>query len=107
MSKRCCLRIHLASAESTFLTAADYNGLFTTHAVTMIFLVVMPMSAAFINYLLPLMIGARDVAFPRLNGLSYWIFLFGGIFLYSGLLFSSVTAPLGVARRRARQPRPL
>lgn len=91
------LRIHLASAESTFLSAADYNGLFTTHAVTMIFLVVMPMSAAFMNYLLPLMIGARDVAFPRLNALSYWIFLFGGIFLYSGLLFSSVVAPLGNA----------
>ncbi|MFN2485263.1 MAG: cbb3-type cytochrome c oxidase subunit I, partial [Acidimicrobiia bacterium] len=90
------LRIHLASAESTFLTAADYNGLFTIHAVTMIFLVVMPMSAAFMNYLLPLMIGARDVAFPRLNALSYWVFLFGGIFLYSGLLFSSVVPPLGV-----------
>ncbi|HJU80514.1 MAG TPA: cytochrome c oxidase subunit I [Acidimicrobiia bacterium] len=90
------LRIHLASAESNVLSAADYNGLFTTHGLTMIFLVVMPMSAAFMNYLLPLMIGARDVAFPRLNALSYWIFLFGGIFLYSGLLFSAVAAPLGV-----------
>jgi cytochrome c oxidase subunit 1 len=89
------LRIHLASAESNFLSAADYNGLFTTHGLTMIFLVVMPMSAAFMNYLLPLMIGARDVAFPRLNALSYWIFLFGGVFLYSGLLFSAVAAPLG------------
>ncbi|HEX2420675.1 MAG TPA: cbb3-type cytochrome c oxidase subunit I, partial [Acidimicrobiia bacterium] len=91
------LRIHLASAESNFLSAADYNGLFTTHGLTMIFLVVMPMSAAFMNYLLPLMIGARDVAFPRLNALSYWIFLFGGVFLYSGLLFSAVTPPLGNA----------
>ena len=91
------LRIHLASAESNFLSAADYNGLFTTHGLTMIFLVVMPMSAAFMNYLLPLMIGARDVAFPRLNALSYWIFLFGGVFLYSGLLFSAVTPPLGTA----------
>lgn len=94
------LRIHLASAESNLLAAADYNGLFTTHALTMIFLVIMPMSAAFMNYLLPLMIGARDVAFPRLNALSYWIFLFGGIFLYSGLLFSAVVPPdgaLGVA----------
>ncbi|MEX0667057.1 MAG: cbb3-type cytochrome c oxidase subunit I, partial [Acidimicrobiia bacterium] len=90
------LRIHLASAESDFLSAADYNGLFTTHAVTMIFLVVMPMSAAFMNYLLPLMIGARDVAFPRLNALSYWIFLFGGIFLYSGLIFSGIAPPGGV-----------
>ncbi len=91
------LRIHLASAESNFLSAADYNGLFTTHAVTMIFLVMMPMSAAFMNYLLPLMIGARDVAFPRLNALSYWIFLFGGIFLYSGLIFSGIDPPNGVA----------
>ncbi|HJQ95632.1 MAG TPA: cbb3-type cytochrome c oxidase subunit I, partial [Acidimicrobiia bacterium] len=89
------LRIHLAAAESNFLSAADYNGLFTTHGLTMIFLVVMPMSAAFMNYLLPLMIGARDVAFPRLNALSYWIFLFGGVFLYSGLLFSAVAPPLG------------
>ncbi|HUO46114.1 MAG TPA: cytochrome c oxidase subunit I [Acidimicrobiia bacterium] len=90
------LRVHLASAESNFLTAAEYNGLFTTHGVTMVFLVVMPMGAAFFNYLLPLMIGARDVAFPRLNALSYWIFLFGGIFLYSGILFSGVAAPLGI-----------
>ena len=49
----------------------------------MIFLFVMPMSAAFFNYLIPLMIGARDVAFPRLNAFSYWAFLLGGIFLYS------------------------
>ncbi|HUO46856.1 MAG TPA: cytochrome c oxidase subunit I [Acidimicrobiia bacterium] len=90
------LRVHLASAESNFLTAAEYNGLFTTHGLTMVFLVVMPMGAAFMNYLLPLMIGARDVAFPRLNALSYWIFLFGGIFLYSGILFSAVAAPLGI-----------
>jgi cytochrome c oxidase subunit 1 len=90
------LRIHLAQPESRFLTAAEYNGLFTTHAVTMVFLVIMPMGAAFMNYLLPLMIGARDVAFPRLNALSYWIFLFGGIFIYSGILFSSVVPPLGV-----------
>jgi cytochrome c oxidase subunit 1 len=53
------------------------------------------MSAAFMNYLLPLMIGARDVAFPRLNALSYWIFLFGGIFLYSTFLFGTTGAPEG------------
>jgi cytochrome c oxidase subunit 1 len=90
------LRLHLASADSEMLTAAEYNGLFTTHAVTMIFLVVMPMAAAFVNYLMPLMIGARDVAFPRLNALSYWIFFFGGLFLYSVLLFADVTPPGGV-----------
>ena len=53
------------------------------HGVTMVFLVVMPLSAAFFNYLIPLMIGARDVAFPRLNAFSYWVFLFGGLFIYS------------------------
>ena len=89
------LRIQLAGPDGAFLSAAEYNGLFTTHAVTMIFLFVMPMSAAFFNYLLPLMIGARDVAFPRMNAVSYWIFLFGGIFIYSSLLFGTSPAPLG------------
>ncbi len=56
------------------------------HGTTMVFLVIMPMLAAFANYLIPLMIGARDVAFPRLNALSYWVFLFGGLFLYSSFL---------------------
>ena len=89
------LRIQLAGPDGAFLSAAEYNGLFTTHAVTMIFLFVMPMSAAFFNYLLPLMIGARDVAFPRMNAVSYWIFLFGGIFIYSSLLFGTSPAPVG------------
>ena len=89
------LRIHLASANSEFLSAGEYNAMFTMHGTTMVFLFVMPMSAAFFNYLLPLMIGARDVAFPRLNALSYWIFLFGGIFLYSSFLFGSGLPPLG------------
>ena len=82
------LRIQLAGPDGAFLSAAEYNGLFTTHAVTMIFLFVMPMGAAFFNYLLPLMIGARDVAFPRMNAVSFWIFLFGGIFIYSSLLLA-------------------
>ena len=51
------------------------------HGTTMVFLVVMPMSAAFFNLLVPLMIGARDVAFPRMNAFSFWVFLFGGIFM--------------------------
>jgi cytochrome c oxidase subunit 1 len=90
------LRIQLAQPNNTFLTAAEYNAMFTTHAVTMIFLFVMPAAAAFMNYLLPLMIGARDVAFPRMNALSFWIFLMGGLFLYSVILFSDPTAPAGV-----------
>lgn len=89
------IRVQLAQAESTFLTAAEYNALFTMHGTTMIFLVVMPMAAAFMNFLLPLMIGARDVAFPRLNALSYWFFLVGGIVLYSSFLFATSGAPQG------------
>jgi cytochrome c oxidase subunit 1 len=77
------LRLQLARPESTVLSADQYNQLFTMHGLTMIFLVVMPLGAAFFNYMMPIMIGARDVAFPRLNAFSYWVFLFGGIFLYS------------------------
>ncbi|MDH3498507.1 MAG: cytochrome c oxidase subunit I [Acidimicrobiia bacterium] len=89
------LRIQLAGPDGAFLSAAEYNSLFTTHAVTMIFLFVMPVSAAFFNYLLPLMIGARDVAYPRMNAVSFWIFLFGGIFIYSSLIFGTSPAPVG------------
>ncbi len=88
------LRIQLASANSEFLTAGAYNALFTMHATTMIFLFIMPASAAFMNYLIPLMIGARDVAFPRLNALSWWIFFFGGIFLYSTFVFGTSLPPI-------------
>ena len=77
------IRWQLSGPNGTLVDEATYNQLFTMHGVTMVFLVVMPLSAAFFNYLVPLMIGARDVAFPRLNAFSYWIFLFGGLFLYS------------------------
>lgn len=75
------MRLQLASAESNLVTPEVYNQLFTMHGTTMIFLVVMPMGAAFFNFVIPLMIGARDVAFPRLNAFSYWTFLFGAILL--------------------------
>ena len=88
------LRIQLAQANAEFLTAGAYNAMFTMHATTMVFLFVMPASAAFMNYLIPLMIGARDVAFPRLNALSWWIFFFGGIFLYSTFIFGTSVAPI-------------
>jgi cytochrome c oxidase subunit 1 len=88
------LRIQLAQANSEFLTAGAYNALFTMHGTTMIFLFVMPIGAAFMNYLLPLLIGARDVAFPRLNALSWWIFLFGGILLYSTFIFGTSAPPV-------------
>ena len=75
------MRTQLAQADQTFIERDGYNELFTMHGTTMIFLVVVPILAGFGNYLVPLMIGARDMAFPRLNALSYWLFLFGGIVL--------------------------
>ena len=84
------LRIQLSQPDNNFLTAAEYNAMFTMHGTTMIFLAIMPISAAFFNYLLPLQIGARDVAFPRLNALSFWIFIFGGAFLYSTFMSNVV-----------------
>ena len=74
------------TADAALLDADTYNQIFTMHGVTMVFFVVMPLGAAFFNYLIPLMIGARDVAFPRLNAFSYWVFLLGGLFVYSGFL---------------------
>jgi len=82
-SEALLIRLQLARPDQDILSASVYNEMFTMHGVTMVFLVVMPLSAAFFNYLIPLMIGARDVAFPRLNAYSYWAFLFGGLFIYS------------------------
>jgi cytochrome c oxidase subunit I len=81
------LRIQLGVPDNTFLSPEKYNQIFTLHGTTMIFLVVVPLWAGFANYLLPLMIGARDVAFPRINAWSYWMFLFGGIALYVSVFF--------------------
>tara|TARA_B100001971_G_scaffold39748_3_gene34803 strand:+ start:3052 stop:5055 length:2004 start_codon:yes stop_codon:yes gene_type:complete len=75
------IRLQLATPNGTVVGADLYNQIYTMHGITMVFLVIMPMAAAFANYLLPLQIGARDVAFPRFNALSFWIFLAGGLFL--------------------------
>ena len=75
------IRIQLMRPEMSFLDPDTYNQLFTMHGTTMVFLVGMPIAVAFFNYIIPLQIGARDVAFPRLNALSYWIFLIGGLFM--------------------------
>lgn len=80
------IRIQLAKPESTFLSPEQFNQLFTLHGTTMIFFVAMPILFGFGNYLVPLMIGARDMAFPRLNAFSFWIFLFGALLLYYSLL---------------------
>jgi len=76
------MRAQLAAPNGTVLTKNSYNEVLTMHGTTMIFLVVVPIMAGFGNYLVPLMIGARDMAFPRLNALSYWLFLLGGIVLW-------------------------
>jgi len=86
------MRTQLAQANEDFLTRNSYNEVMTLHGTAMVFLVVVPILAGFGNYMVPLMIGARDVAFPRLNALSYWLFLFGGIVLFSSF-FASGGAP--------------
>jgi cytochrome c oxidase subunit I len=75
------IRAQLAGPNLHVLSAEAYNQVFTMHGVTMIFLAVMPLSAALFNFLIPLQIGARDVAFPRLNAFSYWVYLLGGVFI--------------------------
>jgi cytochrome c oxidase subunit 1 len=75
------IRIQLWAPRGTLLSADAYNQVFTMHGTTMVFLVVMPIGAAFANYLMPLQVGARDVAFPRINAFSFWCFLVGGLFL--------------------------
>ena len=82
------LRAQLATPNGKLISAEMYNQLFTMHGTTMIFLAVMPLSAAFFNFLIPLQIGARDVAFPRLNAFSYWIYLLGGIFITLPIFWS-------------------
>ncbi|NQV06620.1 cytochrome c oxidase subunit I [bacterium] len=75
------IRLQLAVPNGEILSADAYNQMFTMHATTMVFLVVMPIASAFANYFLPLQLGARDVAFPRLNAFSYWLYLAGALFL--------------------------
>lgn len=87
------IRIQLVKPENAFLSAEAYNQIFTMHGTTMVFLVGMPFAVALFNYIVPLQIGARDVAFPRLNALSYWIFLFSAIFMNASFLFGQ--APNG------------
>jgi cytochrome c oxidase subunit I len=102
------LRIQLGSPDNTFLSPETYNQLFTMHGTTMIFLAIMPLSAMFFNYMIPLQIGARDVAFPRLNAFSYWVFLLGGLFLNVSWLFKAAPDQgwFGYANLTSRQYSP-
>ena len=80
------VRAQLATPDGQILNAEAYNAAFTMHGTTMIFLFVVPVWTGFANYMIPLQIGARDMAFPKLNALSYWLLLSGGIILYAALL---------------------
>ncbi len=80
------LRLQLARPNSALVSAETFNQLFTMHGTTMIFLVVMPTLVGFGNYFVPLMIGARDMAFPRLNAMSYWLFPWGAFLLHFSVL---------------------
>ncbi|HLY94541.1 MAG TPA: cytochrome c oxidase subunit I [Gaiellaceae bacterium] len=89
------MRAQLATPNEKFLTKNSYDEVMTMHGTTMIFLVVVPIIAGFANFLVPLMIGARDVAFPRLNALSYWLFLLGGIVLWGSWFATGGPAKAG------------
>src|SRR6201993_4940911 len=80
------IRIQLIHAHNDFVSPQVFNRMFTMHGTTMIFFVVMPVLFGFANYLIPLMIGARDMAFPRLNAFSFWLTAFGGLLLYFSFL---------------------
>src|SRR5467141_2450337 len=92
------MRIQLVRAHNDFVSPQAFNQMFTMHGTTMIFFVAMPLVFGFANYLVPLMIGARDMAFPRLNAFSFWMSALGGIFLYFSFvggfgLYGAGTAP--------------
>src|SRR6201995_2049946 len=89
------MRLQLSEPNNTVLSGQHYNQLLTMHGTTMIFLFIVPIWAGFANYFLPLMIGARDMAFPKLNALSYWLLLAGGIVFYASLFFTPPEAGWG------------
>jgi cytochrome c oxidase subunit 1 len=84
------MRIQLAFPENTFLSPGSYNQIFTTHGTTMMFLFAVPVMEGMGIYLVPLMLGTRNVAFPRLNAFGYWMYLGGGLLLYSGTFFHAL-----------------
>jgi cytochrome c oxidase subunit 1 len=91
------MRIQLAHANSHFLSAQVFNRLFTMHGTTGVFFVAMPILFGFGNYLVPLMIGARDMAFPRLNAFGFWMTAFGGLLLYVSFFAGSGFLQAGIA----------
>jgi len=91
------MRIQLAHANATFLSPQLFNRLFTLHGTTGVFFVAMPILFGFGNYLVPLMIGARDMAYPRLNAFAFWMTAFGGLLLYASFFAGNSVAQGGIA----------
>src|SRR6267378_6377855 len=91
------IRLQLSLPNNNIIAPDVFNRLFTMHGTAMIFLVGMPLVAGFGNYLVPLMIGTRDMAFPRLNAFGYWMFLFGGLLLYFSYIGGEGLAGHGTA----------
>src|SRR5207237_4097080 len=93
------MRVQLIAPHNDFVSPEVFNRMFTMHGTTMIFFVAMPLVFGFANYLVPLMIGARDMAFPRLNAFSFWLTAFGGLLLYFSFLGGSGLYGAGTAPR--------
>ena len=91
------IRMQLVLPNNNLVGPGTFNRLFTMHGTSMVFLFGMPMIAGLMNYLVPLMIGARDMAFPRLNAFGFWMFFFGGVLLYSSYLTAPGLAGAGSA----------
>src|SRR3954454_20152693 len=89
------MRAELARPGLQFLSTEQYNQLFTMHGTIMLLLFATPIVFAFANYVVPLQIGAPDVAFPRLNSLAYWLYLFGGLIVVGGFLTPGGAADFG------------
>ena len=83
------LRLQLSRPNQTLLTPEQYDEMFSMHGITMIFLYASPVLSGFSNYLFPLVLGSRDMAFPRLNALSYWVYLAAGLFIYASVLVAA------------------
>lgn len=98
------IRTQLAGANLNVVTAEAYNQLFSMHGLTMMFLAATPVLSGFGNYFMPLMVGARDMAFPRLNAFGYWVFLGAGLFLNSAFLIGQAPNAGGSTTCRYRMP---
>src|SRR4051812_48621392 len=89
------VRVQLSSPNNHFVSESTYNEVFTMHGSIMMFLFIVPFAFGFANYIVPLQIGAKEMAFPRLNALGYWLYLFGGLTMVSGFLTADGPADFG------------